>query len=152
MSEAKDFEKESAWVKKNQGGDNIPDAMAENVSGKDVDRELNAELASDIKRASSAGERERLKSELAGLREKKISLGGDLLRARAAALNSQLASVGDILAADTVAGLDESVFEKAVQRIIVAQGWVNVLVAASEQLSQNIKAVEARLQGDPTRP
>ena len=149
MSEAKDFEKESAWVKKNQGGDNIPDAMAENVSGKDVDRELNAELASDIKRASSAGERERLKSELAGLREKKISLGGDLLRARAAALNSQLASVGDILAADTV---DESVFEKAVQRIIVAQGWVNVLVAASEQLSQNIKAVEARLQGDPTRP
>ena len=148
MSEAKDFEKESAWVK-NQGGDNIPDAMAENVSGKDVDRELNAELASDIKRASSAGERERLKSELAGLREKKISLGGDLLRARAAALNSQLASVGDILAADTV---DESVFEKAVQRIIVAQGWVNVLVAAQEQLFANIKAVEARLQGDPTRP
>jgi len=147
-SDADRFLDASAFVKKNLGGD-VPTTQAENVSGKDVDRELNAELASDIKRASSAGERERLKSELAGLREKKISLGGDLLRARAAALNSQLASVGDILAADTV---DESVFEKAVQRIIVAQGWVNVLVACIEQLSQNIKAVEARLQGDPTRP
>ena len=129
-------------VKKNMG-DSVPDTVAGNLEGgKDVERELNAELDSDIKRASSAAERGKLLAELDELREKQISLGVILGRARTAFLASQLESVNEILAGDPE---NDAVIAIAGKRIGGAQDKVTVLMAALDQLSQNIKAIKARI-------
>ena len=130
-------------VKENMGGSDIPTTMAENLEGsKDVERELNAELDSDIKRASSAAERGKLLAELDELREKQASLGVILGRARTAFLASQLESVNEILAGDPE---NDAVIAIAGKRIGGAQDKVTVLMAALDQLSQNIKAIKARI-------